>query len=611
MPRAKAEHKNWARSRQNDLVDVLKRGRHFGVSFTDHDTTAVVIPALPDGSLIMGEVYRALLDEVSVEFPQAFCPDPDGHLSVAHDISDIHTHVSATAHTYLGELLPAPGLLDLRVHLYMANIPEPSTGNMKPGGDMLSLKAMSIQEITEQIAKGGIRDAVTIACLTRYLSQSRHGNGMLPTRMVQIEILDRHGEVISTMKTNKPEWSFNAYREDNPLGPHDWRFREMVKSNSPTGDTLPVKSSLSMRETFCKTPSPAAPVYVSPTADTDQDIHKDDADAIQETDTVDVAPSSGESRYPLRDEETQPIEPQPALHFGDHTDDTPAAPAFLSRRSDMPVWTAPKDDDRADDGIESAPAAPEEQLVESRMAETPLPRTAVHPAHAQEQEPAVMFITRRPARDPEVEFIEPDAEPDDEPVSEPASGKRRLNLSFTPEIEPESADVDVDTRPHARVFAPEVTHNPAEPAHHVSEAAHQQTAEPEAVRQHEYEPAEIEMDTRPEVHSLRAEPRLSSHHQVAPNPAMQAPDGDHRRVPGERRNKDQVVSAASRQADLALTLSRFTGFIKKTIQREPEEQEPTQMSLPPHMLYGVDDLHDDLEPPEPVFKNYRSDQEDR
>ena len=95
----------------------------------------------------------------------------------------------------MGTLHPSPGFLDLTIHLYSVKIPTPNAGKLTPPEGMIAMRAYSLQELTEVIAKGGLTDTTTISCLMRHLSRSKVGDGSLPAHMREIEILGRDGRV--------------------------------------------------------------------------------------------------------------------------------------------------------------------------------------------------------------------------------------------------------------------------------------------------------------------------------------------------------------------------------------------------------------------------------
>jgi hypothetical protein len=233
MPHKKDEHKNWITSHTDDIVGVLRKGPHFAASFKDRDAIFVVIPALPDGSLIMGETYRAILDEVSTEFPYGYPIEGESPAETTSRIATSQVHALSEYPTSLGEVFPAPGLIDTKIYLYSARVAPFAVDKIKAKGDMLNLRVMSIQEITETIAKGGINDAVTVCSLMKYLTRAKEGTGPLPTRMQEIEILDRHNTILSIIQTNKPEWSFIEYSKGEGRA-HEWRFHKLEHDEVPS-----------------------------------------------------------------------------------------------------------------------------------------------------------------------------------------------------------------------------------------------------------------------------------------------------------------------------------------------------------------------------------------
>jgi hypothetical protein len=269
MPHQKDEHKNWITSHTDDIVDVLRKGPHFAASFKDRDAIFVVIPALPDGSLIMGETYRAILDEVSTEFPYGYPIEGESPTETTSRIATSQVHALSEYPTSLGEVFPAPGLIDTKIYLYSARVAPFAVDKIKAKGDMLNLRVMSIQEITETIAKGGINDAVTVCSLMKYLTRAKEGSDPLPTRIQEIEILDRHDTVLSTIQTNKPEWSFIEYSKGESRA-HEWRFHKVERSEVPS--THPIVSGTSGAPGFSSNPLSGNPNRLTFPKHSDDDV---------------------------------------------------------------------------------------------------------------------------------------------------------------------------------------------------------------------------------------------------------------------------------------------------------------------------------------------------
>ena len=553
MPGHKQEHKNWKRSHSDDQIQVLKRGRQVAASFHNHDRLVVVIPVFPDGTLVMGETYRAIMDDISLEFPSSICGAQETPDDVADRLSRIHTHAEVSERIRIGEVYSAPEYLDQIVLLYLAKVTKPKAGKMTPPSGMLSLRGISVQEVSETIAKGGLLDALTSACLMRYLTLNRQGEGLLPTRMRHIEIMDANGEPITTILTNRPEWSFIEFQQENPDLARDWRFKAVDDIASPTGEPIPVKSSLAMRlrrSTATSEPTPK-PAFQGQTNVPEQE---------QEDAPDDVAPSGVFSTARSR-----PVSSAEHAEERPSQSDKEAAPkprlSLFSRpmsRNDVDAPVTPSQADCSSSEVTSA--------NEGAKAPEASPEPSVAPA-----EPVRRRLTLS-APDVDVEPMQeraPAPLPDD---ARPSTIELAEEVTEAQEIAP---DPDAD-----RVYGADQMNSPTAMEAPIAKVP-------------------VEHPTGIKAAWGRMEPQLTSRAKalIPEGRGDKTIDKTPKAPSAPKREDKKSVDAVSAGKG---GLSKLKGFIKKAIQKdEPEAPEPKQM--PTHVLYGVDDAFGDMTPPGPVF----------
>lgn len=149
----------WTYRRDEVELPSGKKGEYH---YVHTNGSAMVIPILDDGRILMVNQYRYLLDRESVEFPCGSVKDGSSHDATArHELAE-ETGYSAGTLTLAGEFNPYNGVTDELCRVYIARGLH-HVGASPDETEEFELLALTGQEIDERIRTGQIWDGMSIA----------------------------------------------------------------------------------------------------------------------------------------------------------------------------------------------------------------------------------------------------------------------------------------------------------------------------------------------------------------------------------------------------------------------------------------------------------------
>jgi len=137
---------------------------------------AVVLPVLPDGSIVMIRNYRFAVDERLLELPAGMIEDHEAPEACAVRELAEETGYAAARVEKLGQFYTSPGSTDELMHAYVAT---ELTGGRQDleRYEQITTEAFWPQDVRRMILEGTIHDGKTIAALALYWMREPPASG--------------------------------------------------------------------------------------------------------------------------------------------------------------------------------------------------------------------------------------------------------------------------------------------------------------------------------------------------------------------------------------------------------------------------------------------------
>lgn len=227
-------YSGWSTVYENFRFRMLERATWFMLAPVNirGGAAVLVVDALKRALLL--EIYRRSVDEVCLEIPRGMANEGESGLDCA--LRELREETGIEAHPDqvidLGEVYPDNGILSARCSLFGVQLDTEFPEILLDTNEALGYQILPMNQFLAKIASGRISDAMTIAAASRFQSQAMMIENGFGGVEKEIEILDPAGEVHLTMKTRRPDWSFEQYTRDHCLEGWSWRFPE----KSPNAD---------------------------------------------------------------------------------------------------------------------------------------------------------------------------------------------------------------------------------------------------------------------------------------------------------------------------------------------------------------------------------------
>jgi ADP-ribose pyrophosphatase len=162
--------------------EILLRTRRFNVvrreyrtddgklhqrEIVEHPGAVAVIPRLDDGRICLIENYRVAVGQTLIELPTGTRePGEDPAVTAVRELRE-ETGFEAAHVQRLHAFWVSPGILNERLHLYLATGLTPSTRQLDEGEQIVN-RIVTCQEAIELVRSGMIEDAKTLVGLLYY-----------------------------------------------------------------------------------------------------------------------------------------------------------------------------------------------------------------------------------------------------------------------------------------------------------------------------------------------------------------------------------------------------------------------------------------------------------
>ncbi len=133
-----------------------------------HPGAVLIVPVLPDGSLVVERQHRYPLNRVFLEFPAGKLDPGETPLATARRELREEAGYAAERWTHLGVIHPVVSYSTETIQLYVAD-GLTHVGRALDEGEFLDIETMSAQAMLAALDRGEITDAKTVAALFLYV----------------------------------------------------------------------------------------------------------------------------------------------------------------------------------------------------------------------------------------------------------------------------------------------------------------------------------------------------------------------------------------------------------------------------------------------------------
>lgn len=152
-------------------VERLKYTTSDGTSLSKdvvrHPGSVVILPVLGDGRICLIRNHRVTVAETLIELPAGTMEPPEPPLECARRELIEETGYRADEMKSQGSFFPAPGILDEKMHLFVATGLQAGDPSREPDEEIENF-LVSFSEAKQMILDGHIRDAKTIVGILMY-----------------------------------------------------------------------------------------------------------------------------------------------------------------------------------------------------------------------------------------------------------------------------------------------------------------------------------------------------------------------------------------------------------------------------------------------------------
>ena len=131
---------------------------------------SVILPLTESNDLILIEIYRKAINNMSLEAPRGFSEEGETSLQTAERELYEELHCTCDKFIFLGYLYPDTGLQKAKIHLYLGMNARIQDDYTQLDEGINKVKILSFKEAYNMAMNGEICDAFTVAAIFRSLN---------------------------------------------------------------------------------------------------------------------------------------------------------------------------------------------------------------------------------------------------------------------------------------------------------------------------------------------------------------------------------------------------------------------------------------------------------
>ncbi len=143
---------------------VDRHGRPYSKDTIQHAGAVMILPRFEDGSVLLIRNYRPAVEETLIELPAGTLEPPEPPIETARRELREETGYGCEALELLLDFQMSPGIMNERMHLYLATGLTEGRQALELGEQIEPLR-LSWSEAMQMVHSGAIRDAKTLVAL--------------------------------------------------------------------------------------------------------------------------------------------------------------------------------------------------------------------------------------------------------------------------------------------------------------------------------------------------------------------------------------------------------------------------------------------------------------
>jgi ADP-ribose pyrophosphatase len=145
-------------------------GTYTRLRYRSNPPGVITVPRLPDGRLLLIELYRYPFDELSLEFPRGTANPGEPAAAAAERELGEETGLTPTRSTPLGYARPDTGIVETQAEVFLLELPSLARIALDTETEAIAASRLfSVPQLLAASHNGSLRDGFSLAALTLYL----------------------------------------------------------------------------------------------------------------------------------------------------------------------------------------------------------------------------------------------------------------------------------------------------------------------------------------------------------------------------------------------------------------------------------------------------------